>query len=84
GGDDRAALQAALAAAARIQTIRKSHTDHESPYGSFAIGVKIGLAAGPVEWCIVRATDDRRAMYYFRGPAIDACAEAEHQAKAGD
>ena len=23
-------------------------------------------------------------MYYFRGPAIDACAEAEHQAKAGD
>ncbi|MCB9143333.1 MAG: tetratricopeptide repeat protein [Anaerolineales bacterium] len=84
GGDDRAALQAALAAAARIQTIRKSHTDHESPYGSFAIGVKIGLAAGPVEWGIVRSTDDRRAMYYFRGPAIDACAEAEHQAKAGD
>ncbi len=83
-GDEKAALRAALAAAAHIQAVRRAQSSLASPYGSFAIGVKIGLAAGAVEWGIVRSTDDRRAMYYFRGPAIDACAEAEHRASAGD
>ena len=83
-GDEKAALRAVVAAAARIQAVRQAQSSHESPYGSFAIGVKIGLAAGEVQWGIVRSADDQHAMYYFRGPAIDACADAEHRASSGD
>ncbi|MEZ4767289.1 MAG: tetratricopeptide repeat protein [Caldilineales bacterium] len=83
-GGEEGAARAALAAAVRIQTLRQSHPHHTSPYGSFEIGVKVGLATGEVQWGIVRSGDDRRAMYYFRGPAIDACAGAEHKARSGD
>ena len=60
------------------------HSRHETPYGVFEVGVKIGLATGDVAWGIVRSEDDARAAFYFRGPAIDACAEAEHHAQTGD
>ncbi len=74
----------ALAAAVRIQTACQAHPIHDSPYGSFTVGVKVGLAIGEVQWGIVRSSDDQRAVYYFRGDAIDGCAEAEHRARAGD
>ena len=82
--DDEATARAALAAAIGIQTLRQSQPQLTSPYGSFAIGVKVGLALDGVQWGIVRSADDQRATYYFRGPAIDACARAEHKATAGD
>jgi class 3 adenylate cyclase/tetratricopeptide (TPR) repeat protein len=83
-GNDLDATRNALAAAVRIQAACQERPTHDSPYGSFAIGVKIGLAFGEVQWGIVRSSDDQRAVYYFRGDAIDACAEAEHHARAGD
>ena len=83
-GSDLDATSHALAAAVRIQAARREHPIHDSPYGSFAIGVKVGLAFGALQWGIVRSSDDQRAVYYFRGDAVDACAEAEHHARAGD
>ena len=47
-------------------------------YGSFKIGVKIGLSVGQVEWGIIG--DDYKA-FYFRGDAIDNCAQSEHCAQ---
>ncbi len=44
-------------------------------YGKFKIGVKIGLSVGQVEWGIIG--DDHKA-FYFRGEAIDNCAQSEH------
>ena len=61
-----------------------AHSLHETRYGAFEIGVKMGLAMGAVEWGIIRSDDGGRAMYYFRGDAIDACAQAEHHAQTGD
>ncbi len=81
---DLDATRQALAAAVRIQAACQAHPIHDSPYGSFPIGVKVGLAFGEVQWGIVRSSDDQRAVYYFRGDAIDGCAAAEHQARAGD
>ena len=60
------------------------HPTHATPYGAFAIGVKVGVAMGQVEWGIIRAQDNTRATFFFRGPAIDACAQAEHHAQTGD
>jgi len=42
------------------------------------------VADGDVDWGIVLSQDGARAAYYFRGPAIDGCAAAEHCAHAGD
>ena len=46
-------------------------------YGSFKIGVKIGLSFGEVKWGILG--NDHKS-YYFRGEAIDNCAKSEHNA----
>ncbi len=43
----------------------------------FAFGIKIGMAAGQVEWGIL---GDKRLAFYFRGPAIDGCARAQAHA----
>ena len=46
-------------------------------FDAFEIGIKIGLSYGMVEWGIV---GDEPQTFYFRGPAIDACAESEMRA----
>ena len=46
-------------------------------FDEFEIGIKIGLSHGLVEWGIV---GDNPMTFYFRGPAIDACAESEMRA----
>ena len=46
-------------------------------FDEFEIGIKIGLSYGMVEWGIV---GDAPKSFYFRGPAIDACAESEMRA----
>lgn len=74
----------ALAAAWQIQEYLKDNHLHTSPYGNFTITAKIGLAYGAVSWGILRSQDATKAAYYFQGRAIDGCAEAEHQASAGD
>ena len=54
----------------------------QTKYGDFTIGVKIGLSYGQAEWGILG--NSGRHTYYFRGPAVDGCARAEHHAKKGD
>lgn len=61
-----------LAARGRVQT----------RYGKFELGLKIGLSAGQVRWGILGQVE--RLTYFFRGEAIDACAQAEQQAAKGE
>jgi len=75
---------AALATAWQIQEYLRQNNLYASPYGEFTITAKAGLASGLVSWGILTSKDSRRAVYYFRGKAIDGCAEAEHRAKAGE
>jgi len=74
----------ATAAAYQLQQRMISHERYLTPYGSFTIQVKVGLATGKTGWGIVTSLDSRRAVYYFRGSAVDGCAEAEHHARAGE
>ena len=70
-----------LAAAWKIQRIVADSTQHQTPYGTFAVSVKVGMAAGEIAWGILSSTDQHRAAYYFQGPAVDGCAQAEKLAR---
>lgn len=80
--DDRCVVRA-LAAATEMQQHLTADGRYETPWGGFDIGVKIGLAAGGVQWRILRQRDER-AAYYVRGPAIDGCAAVDAHAAPGD
>jgi class 3 adenylate cyclase len=68
--DDNAYIRP-LAAAMSIQKYRSKYPNFETAYGKFNISVKIGLGAGKASWGIVKAANDKRATYYFRGSAIE-------------
>ncbi|MBN2608556.1 MAG: tetratricopeptide repeat protein [Candidatus Fermentibacteraceae bacterium] len=72
----------AVEAAFFINRFFEDHRMAQTEYGSFEIGVKIGLSAGRVSWGILGR--DRSLTYFFRGEAVDACAKAEHRAATGD
>ena len=82
-GSDLAA-QRALTAAWSMQHSAAAQTSYATPYGEFAVSVKVGLSLGDVSWGVVSSEDERRAAYYFQGAAVDDCAKAEHLAKAGE
>lgn len=65
-----------------IQDFIARHGLLETKYGAFEMGVKVGLSAGEVAWGILGRGE--RRTYFFRGPAIDACAQAEHHAAKGE
>ncbi len=73
-----------LAAAWRIQQVMAEAQQHQTPYGTFAVSVKVGVAAGEVTWGIASSADQHRAAYYFQGAAVDNCVVVEKLAQDGD
>ena len=61
-----------------LRRFRRDQQNEESLLAEHQIGIKIGLSEGEVEWGIV---GNRRKGYYFRGPAIDGCAQAQVRAE---
>src|SRR5687767_5223014 len=82
--DERSTALTALASAWEIQHRLEKDPWRQTVYGKFQFSVKIGLAVGTVAWGILRSEDEQNAIYYFRGRPVDASAEAEHQARAGE
>ena len=80
-GNPKEAAKQACQTAFAIQNYYGDEHIVSTKYGSFNIGVKIGLSAGIVEWGITGQTNIYN--YYFRGQAIDACGHAEKQAETG-
>ncbi|HEX5807380.1 MAG TPA: adenylate/guanylate cyclase domain-containing protein, partial [Anaerolineales bacterium] len=77
----------ALKAVASAYIIQKRFEDYptrQTVYGTFPVSAKIGLAYGSVSWGIVSSPEGDQATYYFRGSAVDACAQAEQHARPGD
>ncbi len=74
----------ALAAAWHVQQHMAAHSDYDTPYGTFSVSAKIGVADGQINWGILLSEDENRATYYFQGTAVDSCAAAEHLAKQGE
>ena len=70
-----------LACIEKIQDIFLHHGIHKTRFGQFDLQFKVGLSYGEVNWGILGET---QKTYFFRGDAINACAEAEHHADRGD
>jgi predicted ATPase/class 3 adenylate cyclase len=77
------AARHALAAARTAQQAFTGRPVYETPYGKFRITGGMGIAAGSASWGIVRSPGGDRALYYFRGEAVEMAARAEHEARAG-
>lgn len=74
----------ALASAWSIQRHLSENPEYQTEYGMFKISAKIGLAVGAVKWGILESQSGHQATYYFRGSAVDASAQAEKCARAGE
>jgi class 3 adenylate cyclase/tetratricopeptide (TPR) repeat protein len=74
----------ALAVAQNIQEFLAQKELVTTPFGDFKISVKIGLGFGQVSWRIVKTPDEKRAIYYFRGPALKKAVVALKQANSSE
>jgi len=74
----------ALAVAQKIQEFLAEQELVTTPYGEFNITVKIGLGHGKSSWKIVKTQDAKRAIYYFRGPALKNAVVALKQANSNE
>lgn len=72
----------ALQAASRIQVLMTGSGGIETPFGSFELRVRLGMASGEIEWGILRG--ERQSVYYFRGEAIKESMHAENLAAPGE
>ena len=81
-GDKKYTALRALSSAWFVQDQLLNDPERSTEYGKFPLSVKIGLAVGEVSWRILCSDDDRQAIYYFRGSAVEDSAEAEHRAGA--
>lgn len=82
-GQEAAAVQA-VKTAVQIQQYVCQEGDQrliETKHGTFGFGVKIGLSFGSIRWGIPGLDDQR--TFYFRGPAINGCADSEKRAETG-
>jgi len=68
----------AAACALKIVDIFNRIGRQQTKFGIFNLLVKIGLSAGNVEYNLLNST--KQMTYYFKGDAIDGCAESEHRA----
>jgi tetratricopeptide (TPR) repeat protein/class 3 adenylate cyclase len=73
-----------LAAAWEIQEKMGVYQTYSTDYGEFNMSAKVGLALGEIDWGIVTSKGQRRAVYYFRGTAIERCTEAESHSGPGE
>lgn len=84
-GQESAVYELALAAGCFIQRRFAQQPTQQTPLGAFSFAIRVGLADGEVEWGILKGSGEEPFhTYYFRGTAVDACAQAEHQAAPGD
>ncbi len=72
--------EAFLFTAQKMRDLFSKEKLKETVLADFEIGIKVGLSYGRVDWGIVGR---KSKAFYFRGPAIDDCANCEHHA-AGD
>lgn len=82
-GDAEAVCRHALAAARNIQQIFETHAEQETKFGNYAFAVKVGVGWGHVEWGILESERLNQHTYFFKGTAIDDCAQAESHAEKG-
>ncbi len=78
--EDDASLRA-LQCAARVRALLAEMERQQTRLGDFSLRARLGLGFGSVNWGIL---GQEEKVYFFRGPAIDACTSAEHRAGPGE
>lgn len=68
-----------LATAIQLREIFTGRELQETRFGTFKMGIRMGLSFGNVEWGIV---GKQQHSFYFKGDAIDQCAENQNYAGA--
>jgi len=58
-----------------INRIFEKIGEQQTKFGVFKLFVKLGLSAGEVDWAIIG--NGKQQTYYFKGEAIDGCANSE-------
>jgi class 3 adenylate cyclase len=81
--DNAGSVKRAIDAAHEITAWFKDHGVSKTRHGEFAFGVKIGVDHGKVDWGIPHDQKSDARHWYFRGPAVEGAAHAEHQAERG-
>lgn len=66
-----------LFSAIKIKESFQKHGRVNTRFGTFNLSIKIGVSYGNVEWGIIGT--EKHYTYFFRGEAIDGCADSEHQ-----
>lgn len=78
------AARQALTAGWAIQQHLLSHPEFATPYDTFHLSARIGIAGGEVLWGILPAGDGVPHAWYFSGPAIAGCIRVQQQAGQGE
>src|SRR5215208_5520527 len=73
----------ALSSAWLIQRRLARDAQRHTIYGTFEFTARIGLTCGTVSWGILHSEAKKNATYFFRGSAVDDCAQAEQEAGLG-
>ncbi|MDO9300925.1 MAG: hypothetical protein Q7T89_06055, partial [Anaerolineales bacterium] len=82
--DSGQVMQRCLSSALAMQAHTKSHSQVSTPYGEFAIRIKVGIGFGATTWQIFKSINGRRASYWFRGESLNGAVAGEESARAGD
>lgn len=69
----------AIDSAKKINEIFSKIRLQKTRFGNFELSVKLGLSYGNVDWGI--AGSELHKTFFFRGEAVDACAQSEHRCK---
>jgi len=80
--DDEIIVRRLLQTAVEINSFFAKNRIYSSKFGDFEFGVKIGLACGSCYWGI--AGSEHEKSFFFKGDAVDLCAQAEHNAQKGE
>jgi predicted ATPase/class 3 adenylate cyclase len=78
------AMRRCLSSALAMQAHAKSHSQVATPYGEFAIRIKVGIGFGATTWQIFKSINGKRASYWFRGESLNGAVSGEELARAGD
>jgi class 3 adenylate cyclase/tetratricopeptide (TPR) repeat protein len=83
-GDPASTCISALSSAWLIQRRLAQDAQRRTIYGTFEFTARIGLTCGTVSWGILHSENRKNATYFFRGSAVDDCAQAEQHAGLGE
>ncbi|MBX3475773.1 MAG: AAA family ATPase [Planctomycetes bacterium] len=81
--ESKGATKRALDAADEIVKFFAAHGTSKTRHGDFAFGVKVGAESGEIQWGLCTDPATKATTWYFRGPAVEGAATAEHSAQRG-